>query len=246
MAQKSKPKNPFALFSAGHGLSDSDFSSDDEDGNSEKQEATNSDEPTFISKPESKGTDASETSLPAPDFDKVTKCSFVSGEIQKDLDWDKLTKDDTKEKEETSALSNTNAIPPPKTYEPQTDQLKPTLGATEIGSKRHSDAPPGDGRFFLSSSLYIIEHFIDLHFPWEMSQCDVTHVRRNQAQNPVMPAEPESSTQSHIGLTTSYRLDCCEADQKEEQKSLSHRIAANNFLSCLRFVGNADSKKIKT
>ena len=124
MAQKQKPKDPFTGFSAADGLCDSDFSTDESESEEETQEKRNSTNgPNFISKSAEK---ICSDALPPPNFEKIQKSSFLDDKNQKVVDWDKIAKNNTNE--EMVDITNTNAMPPPKSYEPQTDKLKPTIG----------------------------------------------------------------------------------------------------------------------
>ena len=149
MAQKHKPKDPFALFSAAQGLCDSDFSTDDEESDDETAEKDDqSEEPAFISKTSEK--ELSEASLPSPNFEKVQKSSFLEDRSKKVVDWDKIVKDDTKT-EDIPDISNTNAMPPPKSYDPQTDKLKPTIGDTSnpeaLSTTKRNHPDPSSGMY---------------------------------------------------------------------------------------------------
>ena len=124
MAQKQKPKDPFVGFLAAEGLCDSDFSTDESASDEETQEKSNeTNGPDYISKSAEK---ICADALPPPDFEKVQKPSFLDDKTQKVIDWDKIAKNNTSE--DTVDIKNTNAMPPPKSYEPQTDKLKPTIG----------------------------------------------------------------------------------------------------------------------
>ena len=84
---------------------------------------------------------------------KKERPDFLKNKTGNDINWDKLTKDDTVAEEEVD-LSNTHAIPPPQSYEPQTDNLKPTLGDNSDntsgggkgGEKRSSTDSASEGK----------------------------------------------------------------------------------------------------
>ena len=155
MAQKHKPRNPFALFSAAQGLCDSDFSTDDEESYDETvKNEDKADEPTFISKSSEK--ECTNTSLPAPNFEKVQKPSFLDDKTKRDIDWDKIVRDNTKT-EDIPDITNTNAMPPPKSYEPQTDKLKPTIGDNSTpeppSTTKRNNPNPSLGMWCTSNAL---------------------------------------------------------------------------------------------
>ncbi len=122
-----KPKDPFKFFNAADGLCDSDFSESEEESDAENRESKNDlVKPNFISKP-SENSDNVSQKLPSPKFESVAKPSF-RGNDKLHVDWDKVVKNIIPEVDDGLDRTNTHCMPPPKTYEPQTDNLKPTIG----------------------------------------------------------------------------------------------------------------------
>ncbi len=141
MAQKQKPKDPFAMFSAAVELEGSDLDSEGED--NEAEEASDPSRTLdFISKPcVNDGNAESKKSLPTPKLDEKVANSFAERKINRDVDWDKIVRDDTKD--QVVDTSNTNAMPPPKSYEPQTENLKPTIGDNTVPLSKRPNPDPG-------------------------------------------------------------------------------------------------------
>ena len=122
-----KPKDPFTFFKAADGLCDSDFSESEEESDSGSKESKNVQEkPSFISKPSENSENVS-SKLPSPKFESVTKPGFKANE-KLDVDWDKVVKNVIPEVDDGLDRTNTHCMPPPKTYDPQTANLKPTIG----------------------------------------------------------------------------------------------------------------------
>ena len=112
MAQKHKPNDPFSLFSAAQGLCDSDFSTDDDESDQETEKNIyQGDESTFISKPSEDK--CVHTGLPPPNFEKIKKSSFLVDKASKDINWDEIARNYTKE-DNVIDMTHTNAMPPPK------------------------------------------------------------------------------------------------------------------------------------
>lgn len=149
MASKTKEdvtrqkRDPFAYFG---GLGDVD-GDDDESESEEDERETKGSDLSFISKSEA-GENERIGKLPSAEkiLETSTKPEFLNKDAKVDIDWEKYAKDDTKEQEEPVNYSS-NAIPPPATYDPVSEPLKPTIGDTAESEdrgnlKRHST----DGR----------------------------------------------------------------------------------------------------
>ena len=134
MAAKKSARDPFAYFSAGGDLDVSDLSSDEEEQQEEtKGTADKQKTPSFISKSENRGSETEPLPKPTDLFEQVSKPIFLKDRTKGDIDWDRIIKDETKPEEEVTAdIRNTNSVPPPKSYDPETDALKPTLGGAEV------------------------------------------------------------------------------------------------------------------
>ncbi|XP_064616152.1 UPF0690 protein C1orf52 homolog [Liolophura sinensis] len=132
MASKTKEdvnrqkRDPFAYFG---GLGDVDGEDDDSENEKDEPETKGSDL-SFISKSEV-GENGRKEKLPSAEkiLETSAKPEFLNKDAKVDIDWEKFAKDDTREQEEPINYSS-NAIPPPATYDPVTEPLKPTTGDT--------------------------------------------------------------------------------------------------------------------
>ena len=68
-------------------------------------------------------------------FETITKPHFLEAESKAEIDWEKIISN--KSHEDEIKCTNTNAVPPPQSYESQTPSLKPTLGDTTVITPNH-------------------------------------------------------------------------------------------------------------
>ena len=139
MASSGKKRDPLAHF--WNDLTDEQISSDSDETDEDENKAV-SDAPSFISKPTkcNEETDDSKPSLPSAKtvLENKTKPEFLEKRNVKDIDWDKIVKNDTVIDTDDDSVLNTNKMPPPKSYDPVTEKIKPTLGETEQNSLKRT------------------------------------------------------------------------------------------------------------
>ena len=122
-----REKDRLSFFSGGEfDEADLDSSSDEEEENVDKKE-----ELSFITKSTLKNSEEKVKLPSAKDvLEKQQNPDFLKHCGKKDIDWDRVVKNEI-DKEDEVVITNTHAIPPPQSYEPSTDNIKPTLGETD-------------------------------------------------------------------------------------------------------------------
>ena len=155
-------KDPFAYFNSGK---DADIPNVDSESESDEENVIVSDTDTtknpvsYISK---SGDSSAENKLPSAEkaLEETVKPKFLESHKTKGhIDWEKHVKNDTLQEEEVS-ITNTHAIPPPKTYTPETEPIKPTLGNNTASNIQAMQAP------FLKRSAEGIAGLLDNLLGW--------------------------------------------------------------------------------
>ena len=149
MASRRKQPNPFAYFA--NDIDEAEFDSSEEECDENLQSKEKPTDPlTYITKSDTEKSEKEEKVLPKAD-EVLTKAAdpiFLKNREAGSVNWDKLIKNDIDEEDEHEKKSN--AMPPPKSYEPVTEKLAPTLGDTgdsKTNTKRSLDSKCMSGNF---------------------------------------------------------------------------------------------------
>ncbi len=159
MASKKQGKSPFSMFSGLDDIDSSDLSSEEEEEKQEDKKESDSTKLSFISKSETDKDDGNALPPPKDLFEKVDKPDFLKNRSKTDINWDNLVMNDTVlEVDDDLDRSNTNCMPPPESYDSQTEAIPPAIGDPSESGATKRPASSGGCTCITSGLQYIIKH----------------------------------------------------------------------------------------